>query len=98
MPNWSTCKVPVMRDMDLHTFWGSSALRIAAYVIKPRSAGVGGVAAATSSSAAMHLQSELDYVFCIQVRHLTQEEQDNASPAGDQEDGEEEEEEVEAVV
>lgn len=54
---WSTCKIPVMRDVDLHTFWGSSALRVAAYVIKSPSNG----------AATPHLQSTLEYVFCVQV-------------------------------
>lgn len=60
------------RDVDLHTFWGNSALRIAAYVVPQSRAGKGGrgstAADSAGSPAALHLQSELDYVFCVQVR------------------------------
>ncbi|CAN0219988.1 unnamed protein product, partial [Hapterophycus canaliculatus] len=49
-----------MRDVDLHTFWGNSALRIAAYIIKPSSS-------AALAATASHLQSELEYVFCVEV-------------------------------
>lgn len=62
------------RDVDLHTFWGSSALRVAAYVIKRDTspggdggAGSSTAAAAAAAAAAPHLQSQLDYVFCLQV-------------------------------
>eukprot|EP00903_Cladosiphon_okamuranus_P011548 g10871.t1 len=65
---WSTCKIPVMRDIDLHTFWGSSALRVSAYVIKSNSSNT------ASEASTPHLQSKLKYVFCVQVRHLSQSE------------------------
>eukprot|EP00752_Nemacystus_decipiens_P017125 g15340.t1 len=77
MAQWSTCKIPVMRDIDLHTFWGSSALRVAAYVMK--------TSTTTSEAATPHLQSKLEYVFCVQVRHLSQ------SELGENEASEEEE-------
>eukprot|EP00953_Heterococcus_sp_UTEX-ZZ885_P022190 12295-Heterococcus_DN1.PRE.2 len=73
MPRWSTCKIPVLKDMDLHTFWGSSALRVAAYYLlssDPAAAASTGTAAGVSQ-AVQHLQKDLRYLLCIQVQHTT---------------------------
>jgi hypothetical protein len=84
MPRWSTCKIPVLKDMDLHTFWGSSALRVAAYYLlssdSAAAAAAGTAAAGTGatgsgssgvSQAVQHLQKDLRYLLCIQVQHTT---------------------------
>jgi hypothetical protein len=82
MPRWSTCKIPVLKDMDLHTFWGSSALRVAAYYLLSSDSAAGTAAAAGStgttasgssgvSQAVQHLQKDLRYLLCIQVQHTT---------------------------
>jgi hypothetical protein len=83
MPRWSTCKIPVLKDMDLHTFWGSSALRVAAYYLlssdSAAAAAAGATATGTASSSSssgtsqsvQHLQRDLRYLLCIQVQHTT---------------------------
>ena len=63
MPTWSTKNIRALRDMDLHTFWGSSALRITAYSM-PNESGILG----QSAKLKQHLQAEIRYLFCIQVR------------------------------
>ncbi|CAM9334146.1 unnamed protein product, partial [Phaeothamnion confervicola] len=57
MPRWSTSNIAMMRDMDLHAFWGESAMRIGAYVV-PSDVGT-----------KPHYQNEIAYIFCMQVRH-----------------------------
>lgn len=57
LPQWSTCKIPMVRDMDLHAFWGASPLRITAYSL-PQGA-----------DTEKHLQSKVNYLVCVEIAH-----------------------------
>lgn len=60
LARWSTSNIPVMRDMDLHTFCGQSDLRMCAYYI--------------SNSAALspvHSQSVVKYILRLGISHFT---------------------------
>ncbi|CAM9792768.1 unnamed protein product, partial [Chrysoparadoxa australica] len=52
---WKTCQIPVMRDMDLSTFWGDSALRMGAYVVPH------------ASGSHLHRQADMAYMMLLKV-------------------------------
>ena len=64
MPAWSTKNIKGLRDMDLHTFWGRSALRICAYVMPNRG---GNAVPGATAKLKQHLQSDIRYLMCLQV-------------------------------
>ena len=68
LPEWKLVSLPMMRDMDLATFWGSAGLRLVVYENG-------------ASKKSKHLQAENKYVLCIETKFREGgEEEDGANP------------------
>jgi hypothetical protein len=57
LPAWKLVGLPMMKDMDLHTFWSESGLRLVVYE-------------STATKAAKHKKADNAYMLCIEMRHV----------------------------
>lgn len=61
LPTWRIVNVPIMKDMNLRTFWGNSLVRLVGYEV------IDNVTNEKSNGNGKHEQRYLNYLFCAQV-------------------------------
>jgi len=81
LPTWQIVNVPIMKDMDLRTFWGESQLRMVAYEVNVPQEVLAGKGKSSKNvlnnkenskiirGVEKHEQKCLNYIFCAQVSH-----------------------------
>jgi len=75
LPTWKLVKLPMMRDMDLATFWGTAGLRLVVYE-------------SGAKKNKKHFKKDNKYVLCIETRHLDEPEKEELEGAdGTEDDG-----------
>ena len=72
---WLLVNVPLMGEMDLHTFWGEADLRFCAYCVPPHAAPSSSSSSSNNNNTGanglpkLHPQSTNQYLFSIEVKH-----------------------------
>lgn len=68
LEKWTVVNIPLMKSMDLHTFWSDADIRFTAYSIDPskNSSGVN-----SDGYPVLHKQTELDRVFALEIKHFS---------------------------
>ena len=81
LKTWLLVNVPLMGEMDLHTFWGEADLRFCAYCVPPNA--TSSLTASSSSNARtssnnntgpnglpkLHPQATNQYLFSVEIKH-----------------------------
>jgi hypothetical protein len=63
LQTWQAVKLPMMKSLDLHSFWGESDMRMVAYEVPPDKTGN------ENPHSKKHVQGQLSYVFCTQAAY-----------------------------
>jgi hypothetical protein len=63
---WNVIGIPLMKTMDLHTFWSEADLRFVAYVIDPAKTAVN-----SEGFPILHKQTDLQNIFALTVEHAS---------------------------
>jgi hypothetical protein len=63
LPSWRIVNVPIMKDMNLRTFWGDSLVRLVGYEF------IDNTKVEKSNGGGKHEQRCLNYLFCAQVSY-----------------------------
>lgn len=73
---WSTTNIPMLRPMDLHTFWSDADIRLVAYSVPDDSTDI---VYSNTGAAKTHPQQELDYIFSLEIQHSSNHPEWNSS-------------------
>jgi hypothetical protein len=63
LPSWKIVNVPIMKDMNLRTFWGNSLVRLVGYEF------IDNTKVDKSNGGTKHEQRCINYLFCAQVSY-----------------------------
>ena len=71
LKTWLLVNVPLMGEMDLHTFWGEADLRFCAYCVPSHNTSNTSTNNNTSSNGLpkLHPQATNQYLFSVEVKH-----------------------------
>jgi len=64
LPSWRIVNVPIMKDMNLRTFWGDSLVRLVGYEF------IDNTKVEKSNGGGKHEQRCLNYLFCAQAEYI----------------------------
>ena len=70
--DWNMVNIPLMKAMDLHTFWDDADLRLCCYCVPcARQNSAKNEKDVVKSLPKHHYQSSIQYLMCVQLEHLT---------------------------
>jgi len=70
LQNWQAVNLPMMKSIDLHSFWGDSELRMVAYEVQQDTGKSKSSEGGTHQHLKKHEQNKLNYIFCVQAKHM----------------------------
>lgn len=65
--NWNVVNIPLMSNLDLHSFWADAAIRLCAYCVPDDKVAI--TETSTGGLPKYHPQSCLQYCFALEIKH-----------------------------